>query len=99
LGIETLTASATAAQITAWEQTVISAIASKKAIQTIKGQVLTTLGGQIFADVQAILAANKVAGTSFTLAQGIGEVEKAYQEYVADEAAATAQTTDASETN
>jgi hypothetical protein len=87
LGLETLSSTATAAQITAWEQSVITAVKSKKATQTISGQVLTTLSGQIFADVQAILAANKVAGKNFTLAEGIAEVENAYQELQADLAA------------
>lgn len=76
-------ATATAADIAAWEQKVLTAIGGSAL--AIKGQLWDTIGAQLYIELQEIFAAGASAPT---FGQIVTDIEKAFLQYTADQAAA-----------
>lgn len=94
LGIEGLPANPTEAQELAFSNAVAVAYEGKKAAETVNGQVEQELGVQLYNIIVKTVGADKVAGTNVTANQIAGDIEEAYQDYVADQAAAAAAASD-----
>lgn len=93
LGIEDLSADATDDQIKAFDTAVVNAYLSKKAAQSIPGQVAQQLGVQLFDIIKKTVGDAKVSEKSVTAAEIGADIEEAYQDLQADLAAAQAATT------
>lgn len=81
LAIQGLPASPTAADILTFEQAVLKAFG----VTSSTSKLYTTLAAQIYGIIQA----QAQAGTKFTFAELVDDVEAAYQDYLADQAAPT----------
>lgn len=84
LGIETISADATDDQIKAFEQSILNAFISKKAQQTVPGQVARDLGLQIYVIIKKLVTDAKAHETAVTAAQIGQAIEEAFQDYQAD---------------
>lgn len=89
-GVAKLSADSTEADIKAFDDAVLAAVLSKKAAQSIPGQVASDLGAQIFQIVKTTIGDAQVHETSVTAADIIADIEEAYQDLLADIAAANA---------
>lgn len=97
-GVAKLSADSTEADIKAFDDAVLAAVVSKKAAQSVPGQVVDELGAQIFTIVKATITADKVHETSVTNAEIVGDLEAAWQALQTDIANAQAnQTSDIAE--
>lgn len=90
LGVETLSADATPEDEAKFEQAILDAFISKKAQQTVPGQVVSALGVQVYAIIKKLVADAKVHETAITAPQITGAIEEAFQDYQQDLAAAKA---------
>lgn len=90
LGVEGLPTDPTPAQEQAFSSAVAVAFEGKVAAASVKGQVEQALSVQIYDIIVKTVGADKVAGTKVTANQIAGDIEEAYQDFVADQAAATA---------
>lgn len=88
LGIEDLSTTPTQEEETTFATAVVNAFASKKASETVKGQVETELGVQLYNIIATTIGADKVANIKVTAAQITGDVEEAFEDLQADLAAA-----------
>lgn len=86
LALEVPTDMSDAAAIEKWEASVIQAWTQKTALG-IKGQVITTLGAQLYALFAPVF---EPGGTGITFAVIADKIEQAYQDYLADVTAANA---------
>lgn len=84
LGVESISIDATDEQIKAFEQSILNAFISKKAQQTVPGQVVTALGIQVYAIIKKLVTDAKAHETAITAAQMAMAVEEAFQDYQAD---------------
>jgi hypothetical protein len=84
LALEGLATNPTTAQITAFEEAVLAAFK----VAPDQSQLYSTLGAQII----AIIRANTAPGQKFTFAVLVSDLETAYQDYLQDQAAASATT-------
>lgn len=96
LGIETLSADATPDQEAAFEKAVLDAFLSKKAQQTVPGQVISPLGVQVFAIIKKLVTDANTHETAITAPQIAGAIEEAFQDLQKDLAVAQADQQDAS---
>lgn len=87
LGVEGLPANPTDDQIKDFEQKILNAVISKKAQQSVPGQVISALGVQIY-DIIKKLVAEHADGSAITAAQITNAVEEVFQDLQADKAAA-----------
>lgn len=94
LGVETLSADATPEQEAIFEKAILDAFVAKKVQQTVKGQVISALGVQVFAIIKKLVADAKVHETAITAPQITGAIEESFQDYEQDLAAAQANTGD-----
>lgn len=90
LGIETLSATPTAEEEAAFATALYNAFASKKASETVKGQVETELGVQIYNVIATTIGYDKVHNLKVTAGQIATDVEEVYQDLQDDLAAAQA---------
>lgn len=81
LAIQGLPANPTEADILAFEQSVLKAFN----VTSDKSKLYTTLAAQIY----GIIKTQAEAGSSFTFAQLVSDVESAYADYLTDQAAST----------
>lgn len=95
LGIQTLSTDATPEDEAKFEQAVLDAIISKKAQQSVPGQVVSALGVQIFAIIKKLVADAKIHDTAISAGQIAGAVEESFQDYQKDLAAAQTNQPDA----
>jgi hypothetical protein len=90
LGVEDLPASPTVAQEQQFSQDITQAFLSKKAQQSVPGQVAQELGVQVFNIIQTTVGADKVADKAVSAGQMATMVEEAFEDLQGD--IATAQT-------
>lgn len=90
LGVENLTTNPTPAQETAFATALVAAFATKQTAATVKGQVETELGVQIYNIIATTIGADKVANIKVTAGQIATDVEEAYQDLQTDLANASA---------
>jgi hypothetical protein len=95
LAIEDLPDNATEAQVQTFGQNLLTALAGKKATQSIAGQVNVNLGAQIYTIIDKIYQGHKVDGGKVTVQEITIAVEEAWQDYQKDLAAAQANKGDA----
>lgn len=88
LALEQLPANPTTAQLEAFGTAVLTAIEGKKATQTVTGQVNVDLGAILYTTIANTIGADKVANVKVTAGQIAVDVETAYAQWVASEAAA-----------
>lgn len=91
LGIQTLSANATPEEEAKFEQAVLDAVISKKAQQSVPGQVVSALGVQVFAIIKKLVSDAKINDTAISAGQIAGAVEESFQDYQNDPAAANAE--------
>lgn len=96
LAIEGLPDNPTDQDVKDFTTRIVNAVVSKKAAQSVPGQVISNLIAQTYKVIEGILTEAHTAGSNVTFAQITGAVEKVYQAYQADIIAAQADPTDAS---
>lgn len=87
LGIEGLPDSPTPDQIKAFVAVATQALAGKVAAESVKGKVYQDFGIQLYTIIQSQVDAAKLSNNPVTANQIAGDIEEAYQDYVAAEAA------------
>lgn len=90
LAIEDLPATPTEADITKFSQDVLTAIADKKATDSIPGQTYSNLVAQIYTALDALITHVKADGGKVTAGEIISAAETVYQQYLTDKANAEA---------
>ncbi len=87
LAVEGLPANPTPQQEKDFETAILNAVVSKKAQQSVPGQVISTLGIQIYDLIKKIVA-DHADGSAVKAAEIVAAVEEAWSDYQADLAAA-----------
>lgn len=91
LAIEELPDNPTEEQLQLFGQNVLTAIAGKKAAQSIPGQVNVNLGAQLYVIIDKIYQGHKIDGGKVTAGEIAKAVEEAWQDYQDDLARAKAE--------
>jgi hypothetical protein len=94
LSLEGLPDNPTDEQIKAFVAIAVTALAGKVAAETIKGKVYQDFGIQLYDIIKKEIAASKLSGKAVTANQIAIDIEEAYQDYVAAQAAIAAGQTD-----
>lgn len=93
-GVETISSNASNADKKKFSDAIVAAVVSKKASQTVSGQVIEELGIQVWSIVQK--AVGEIHEKAATAAQITGYLEEAYQDLQKDLADAQTNQADAS---
>jgi hypothetical protein len=86
LAIEGLPDNPTDDQIKAFVSVAVTALAGKVAAESIKGKVYQDFGIELYDIIKKAVDASKVSGKAITANQIAGDLEEAYQDYVAAQA-------------